>query len=169
MGNANSGRYPKLTPEDRKRIIGLVADGMRVADVAREVARSTGFVHRVVAGAGGVARRLDWDPSPARLSAAEREEIRSGLDAGESFRAIAARLGRAPSTVSREVNANGGPSATGAGGPIVVPAIWLGDRRPPSWRGALVCGPRSRPGSARSCGHPRRSAPSCASSSPTIR
>ena len=49
MGNANSGRYPKLTPGDRKRIIGLVANGMRVADVAREVTRSTGFVHRVVA------------------------------------------------------------------------------------------------------------------------
>ena len=86
MGNANSGRYPKLTPEDRKRIIGLVADGMRSADVAREVARSTGFVQQIVREAGGVARRLEWDPSPARLSAAEREEIRCGLDAGESFR-----------------------------------------------------------------------------------
>lgn len=108
MGNANSGRYPRLTPEDRKRIIGLVADGMRAADVAREVARSKGFVHLVMREAGGVARRLDWDPSPARLSASEREDIRSGLDAGESFRAIARRLGRVASTVSREVNANGG-------------------------------------------------------------
>ena len=108
MGNANSGRYPRLTPEDRKRIIGLVADGMRAADVAREVARSKGFVHLVMRQAGGVARRLDWDPSPARLSASEREDIRSGLDAGESFRVIARRLGRVASTVSREVNANGG-------------------------------------------------------------
>jgi IS30 family transposase len=108
MGGANSGRYPRLTPEDRKRIIGLVADGMSAVEVAREVARSAGFVHRVVREAGGVARRLDWDPSPARLSAAEREEIRSGLDAGESFRGIARGLGRAPSTVCREVNANGG-------------------------------------------------------------
>ena len=108
MGNANSGRYRKLTPEERKRIIGLVADGMRAIEVAREVARSASFVHRVVRVAGGVARRQEWDPSPARLSAAEREEIRSGLDAEESFRAIACRLGRAPSTISREVNANGG-------------------------------------------------------------
>jgi len=97
-----------VTPEERKRIIGLVADGMRSADVAVEVARSVSFVNRVVHKAGGVARRLDWDPSPARLSAAEREEIRSGLDAGDSCRAIAGRLGRAPSTVTREVNANGG-------------------------------------------------------------
>ena len=108
MGNANSGRYPKLTAEERKRIIGLVADGMSARDVAREVARSATFVRRVMRDAGGVARRLDWDPSPARLSAQEREEIRSGLEAGDSGGVIAARLGRAPSTVSREVNANGG-------------------------------------------------------------
>lgn len=111
MGNANSGRYPKLTPEERKRIIGLVAGGMRAVEVAREVARSTAFVHRVIRDAGGVARRLDWDPSPARLSAADREEIRSGLDDGDSIRCIARRLGRAASTVSREVNANGGRKA----------------------------------------------------------
>lgn len=108
MGGANSGRYPKLTPEDRKRIIGLVADGMRAVDVAREVGRSVSFVRHVRQQAGGVARRLDWDPSPARLSAAEREEIRSGLDAGESFAGIGRRLGRATSTISREVAANGG-------------------------------------------------------------
>jgi IS30 family transposase len=111
MGNANSGRYPKLTPEERKRIIGLVADGMRAVEVAGEVARSANFVQRVIKEAGGVARRLDWDPSPARLSAAEREEIRSGLDAGESLRAIARRLERAASTISREVKANGGAKA----------------------------------------------------------
>jgi IS30 family transposase len=111
VGNANSGRYPKLTPEERKRIIGLVADGMRAVEVAREVARSASFVQRVIKDAGGVARRLDWDPSPARLSAGEREEIRSGLDSGESLRAIARRLERAPSTISQEVKANGGREA----------------------------------------------------------
>jgi IS30 family transposase len=108
VGNANSGRYPKVTPEERKRIIGLVADGMGAVDVAREVARSASFVRRIVQRAGGVARRLEWDPSPARLSAAEREEIRSGLDEGVSMREMARRLGRAPSTITREVDANGG-------------------------------------------------------------
>jgi IS30 family transposase len=108
VGNANSGGHPKLTPEERKRISVLVADGMSAKDAAREVGRSAGFVRRVIRAAGGIARRLDWDPSPARLSAGERERIRSGLDAGDSFRTIARELGRAPSTVCREVNANGG-------------------------------------------------------------
>ena len=47
--------------------------------------------------------------APARLGIAEREEISRGLAAARSMRAIAATLRRAPSTVSREVNANGGP------------------------------------------------------------
>ena len=43
-----------------------------------------------------------------RLSLVEREEISRGLAAGDSIRAIAEALGRSPSTVCLEVNANGG-------------------------------------------------------------
>ena len=39
---------------------------------------------------------------------AEREEISRGVAAGDSCRAIACRLGRTPSTVSRELARNGG-------------------------------------------------------------
>ena len=46
--------------------------------------------------------------SPLRLSLVEREEISRGLAGGESLRSIARRLGRASSTISREVTANGG-------------------------------------------------------------
>jgi Helix-turn-helix domain len=46
--------------------------------------------------------------SPLRLSLAEREEISRGVAAGESLRVMARRLGRTPSTVSREVARNGG-------------------------------------------------------------
>jgi IS30 family transposase len=42
------------------------------------------------------------------LIPAEREEISRGLASGDSMRAIAASLGRATSTVSREVERNGG-------------------------------------------------------------
>jgi IS30 family transposase len=47
-------------------------------------------------------------PSPARLSLQEREEIRVGPERGDTFTAIANELGRAVSTVTREVNGNGG-------------------------------------------------------------
>jgi len=46
--------------------------------------------------------------SQRALSLSEREEISRGVVAGYSMRSIAARLGRAPSTVSRELCRNGG-------------------------------------------------------------
>jgi len=48
-----------------------------------------------------------WSRSARHLSLAEREELLRGLLAGESFREIASRLGRSPSTISREVDRNG--------------------------------------------------------------
>jgi transposase, IS30 family len=55
-----------------------------------------------------------WTPPAGRLSAEEREDILVGLKAGKSMSAIARELGRAPSTVTREVAANGGPTSYGA-------------------------------------------------------
>jgi IS30 family transposase len=46
--------------------------------------------------------------SKLSLTLAEREEISRGVVAGHSLRTIAASLGRAPSTISREINRNGG-------------------------------------------------------------
>ncbi|EQD72635.1 Integrase catalytic region, partial [mine drainage metagenome] len=47
----------------------------------------------------------------AVLSAHEREEIRVGIEVEESLSDIARRLGRVPSTVTREVKRNGGRSS----------------------------------------------------------
>jgi IS30 family transposase len=46
--------------------------------------------------------------SPRVLSTQEREEISRALAARESLRAMARRLGRAPSTISREIRRHGG-------------------------------------------------------------
>ncbi len=59
-------------------------------------------------GAGGVRPRRGRDLKGRCLSFAEREEIALGRAAGESLRAIAARLGRSPSTISRELSRNRG-------------------------------------------------------------
>jgi IS30 family transposase len=75
--------------------------------VAIAVGRSKRQVQRLVSRFGGIQPR-DTVRSPLRLSGAEREEISRSLRAGESLRRIAGRLGRQPSTVSREVAANGG-------------------------------------------------------------
>jgi hypothetical protein len=56
---------------------------------------------------GGVQQRPPQRAARS-LTAAEREEISRGVAAGDSSRAIASWLGRAPSTVSRELARNGG-------------------------------------------------------------
>ncbi len=71
MGKANSGRYPKLTPLERKRIISLVADGMKPIDVAGEVARSVSMVRRVLRDVGGMARRQSYAGRRAHRRACE--------------------------------------------------------------------------------------------------
>src|SRR5262249_36990418 len=72
----------------------------------------SGLGWREAAGAGGVQRggavrgNGAGRVSGRDRSLAEREEIAVGLAAGDGVRVIAARLGRAPSTVSREVRRN---------------------------------------------------------------
>jgi len=61
----------------------------------------------MLSAAGGIAPTLGRRSLRA-LSLAQREEISRGLSKGASLRDIAARIDRAPSTVSREVRRNGG-------------------------------------------------------------
>jgi len=75
------------------------------------IARDLGRGHSAVQGA--LARTGGIRPAPRRrsglaLSLAEREEISRGIVAGFSIRTIASQLGRAPSTVSREIQRNDG-------------------------------------------------------------
>ena len=64
-------------------------------------------VRRILAESGGI-RPPQRRRSMRVLSLAEREEISRGMAAGKSMRTIAASLGRAPSTVSRELGRNEG-------------------------------------------------------------
>jgi IS30 family transposase len=87
--------------------VGTVEGRQAAKPTAREMGLCTGTVRGYLLRCGGVrpARRRR---GAGRLELGEREEISRGLAAGLSIRAIAARLERAPSTVCREVNANGG-------------------------------------------------------------
>ena len=95
------------------------ARGKRVGEIVALTGRSKATVERVLAAAGGLPPRR-VGRSARCLSLEEREEISRGLVAGDRFGLIAARLGRAPSTVSREVKANGGRAGYRA---------WAADRR----------------------------------------
>jgi IS30 family transposase len=105
------GRYGKVTPEVRREVMRLAARGGSCRDIAGQVSVSSSSVNVVLRPLGGVIRGDMLEVSGNRLSLEDRVEIGVGLGARGSFRSIAARLGRAPSTVSREVNANGGPGA----------------------------------------------------------
>lgn len=69
--------------------------------------RAHSSIHRILAETGGI-RPGQRSRAAIALTLAEREEISRAIVAGASIRAIAARLGRAPSTVSREIKRNGG-------------------------------------------------------------
>jgi IS30 family transposase len=82
-------------------------EGQSLRLIARRLGKRGPSVRAFVLQTGGVQRQ-----PPRRnarcLSMAEREEISRGVAAGQSCRQVAARLGRAPSTVSRELARNGG-------------------------------------------------------------
>lgn len=102
-------RAQELDVDLRRRITVLAASGASYREIRGELGASSRAITAALRAWGGVSRSdVSWEPSPSRLSLAERVEIRVALERGESFAAIGRRLGRATSTISREVGANGG-------------------------------------------------------------
>ena len=81
--------------------------GESLHDIARLFDRHHTSVRGIIARSGGVRPRRR-SRSCRALTLSEREEISRGVVAGHSIRSIAATLGRAASTVSRELGRNGG-------------------------------------------------------------
>jgi len=81
--------------------------GDSLQKIAQLFDRNHSSVSQILAETGGIcpAKRCR---SQLALTLAEREEISRSVVAGKSIRAIACSLGRAPSTVSREIKRNGG-------------------------------------------------------------
>jgi len=97
----------RFSEEDKQTIWDMREAGVPVKRIAKHLGRQNSSLRKFLADAGG-RRPTQRERSEKRLALVEREEISRGLAAGLSFRAIAERLGRAPSSVCREVNANGG-------------------------------------------------------------
>ena len=81
--------------------------GELTRSIARRLGRHGSSIRRVFEDAGGV-RPARRHRAARHLSFREREGISRGIAGGEPLRSIAGRMGRAPSTVSREVTRNGG-------------------------------------------------------------
>jgi transposase, IS30 family len=99
--------WRRFSEEERQTIWDMREAGVPVKRIARHLGRQNVSLRKFIADAGGK-RPTPRQRSELRLSLEEREEISRGLAAGDSIRAIAESLGRSPSTVCREVNANGG-------------------------------------------------------------
>jgi transposase, IS30 family len=98
-----------LSVEQRRLARRLRARGWSLREIAVEIGFSAQAVHRLVREGATQGKRVEeWSPGPGRLTLEDREEISLGLERGETFTAIAARVRRAVSSVSREVAANGG-------------------------------------------------------------
>ncbi len=98
----------RLSESEKVEIWDRFEAGESLRSISRQLGRPPSTIRTHVV--SGRFRRplpaVEW--SPRRLSLGEREEISRGLAADESLRCIARRLGRAASTVSREVAGNGG-------------------------------------------------------------
>ena len=81
--------------------------GESMSSIGRAFDRESSSVFSVISPTGGI-RPATRRRCSRVLSLGEREEISRGLSTKQSLRAIARRLGRAPSTISREVRRNGG-------------------------------------------------------------
>lgn len=103
---ARLGR-PGMSDEMKADVWRPWRSGESISVISRQIGKPPGSVFTVLKHHGGIA------PAPRKaragsLTLGEREEISRGLSAGHSYRAIARLLGRAVSTVSREVGNNGG-------------------------------------------------------------
>ena len=116
-----------FTSEQRGLLWTWHREGIARRAIAERLGKLPGSVHFIIREAGGIAPR-QRARSPHQLSLADREAIERALARGSNYRQIARWLGRAPSTISREVERHGGPDIYCAVRADI--AAWVAARRP---------------------------------------
>jgi len=101
--------------------------GWTLREIGKLFDRAHSSIHRILSETGGIQPR-ERSRALKALTLAEREEISRAMVTGESIRSIATRLGRAPSTISREIRRNGGSESYRAN--QADEATWDRARRP---------------------------------------
>jgi IS30 family transposase len=100
----------RLAPERVRAVLDCLAAGMSLSQSSRAAGVSLGFTHKLHHKMGGVYRPPGTAYSARYLDREERYEIARLREAGLSMRQVAARMGRSPSTVSRELARNAAPA-----------------------------------------------------------
>ncbi|HIF18158.1 MAG TPA: IS30 family transposase [Cycloclasticus sp.] len=96
-----------FTTQEKEFVFDLWKKGVGFSKIASILDSEPGTIFTILRDTGGI-KPPNRKRAPLHLTMAEREEIRVGLSAKKSIRAIAAFLGRSPSTISREVQRNRG-------------------------------------------------------------
>ena len=129
-----AGRRRGYSAAERKELWDRWKRGESISDIGRALDRAPATIHWTIRQYGGVVPR-ERRRSRLALTLCEREEISRGVAAGESARRVAARLGRSPSTVSREISRHGGRRRYRAA--VADKRAWQSARRPQSCK--LAC------------------------------
>jgi IS30 family transposase len=99
----------RLAAERERRVLDLLAGGMNPWQASKKAGVSHGYAYALNARIGGVHRPPEVTYSRRYLDREERYEIARLREEGLSVRQVAARTGRSPSTVSRELARNADP------------------------------------------------------------
>ena len=103
--------HPNPMDQDKKNTIWKQwKAGSPMSGIAQKVSRPPATIFSYLRYHGGIQPRSRFCSNRV-LSFRDREQISRGLAAGESVRSIAISLDRSPSTISREINRNGGASS----------------------------------------------------------
>jgi IS30 family transposase len=107
-------RRRKYSTQERCELWERFKRGESISEIGRALQRAPATIHWTIRQHGGIAPP-ERHRSRLALTFQEREEISRGVAAGDSARRIAARLGRAPSTITRELERHGGRPGYRAG------------------------------------------------------
>jgi transposase, IS30 family len=119
-----------VAPEKRRMVLDLLAAGLNPSQASRAAGVSLAFGYELHHKMGGVYRPPGVTYSARYLDREERYELARLLELGLSRRQAAARLGRHPSTIGRELERNKDPR-TGAYQPERAHRLaWERQRRP---------------------------------------
>lgn len=96
-----------FTAKEKAFVFDLWKRGTGFSEIARILDSKPGTIFTMLRDTGGI-KPSERRRAVAHLTLSEREEIRAGLSAKMSIRAIARSLNRSPSTISREIQRNRG-------------------------------------------------------------